>query len=653
MDQPNRQIPRLIPLVADETSHFELARRVDLFKFFNEKTEKTDAAVAKQVCGRSSENIISARKSMLTFVRGLKTSLNSLNDRIKKLIPEGAAAQKIDIALLDFLLSHTDAPDRDITTALLHGMPLSGVVPQAASLPTKEPQNRTKIEDILSDVAANNQKILRNLNKQSVEDRQLCFDMTINEIDEGRVSNFRPLTEEELQTKILTPRFIVHQSKPRLIDNLKTSRVNETTSCHDTYIPDTLDRLLCQIRSIKQELVTNKRDEAIKAYSFDFQTAYKHIGIHADSKCVANIVFLDPKTLQPLTAEMLCQPFGSTLSPRNWGRVVETLKFLCRELFHINCKFFVDDGFGAEPESTALSAFETIEEFATLLGFKIHPDKKVPPTSDIRLLGARIRILKDRVIAQNPTDRIRKLKTEIARILSLKKLSPAQSASFRGRLGFTQSLMFGRIGRSKTHALIARQYTRQRSTTLNKELVHELKWWFKNLTTIPPRTLPIAHSANHVIYSDASGEGGTCLGTIIIPSHLGSGPWPAYSSMAPEWLQKANIFTLELLAAAIAIAQLREISDGGTVLVFIDNTAAASALIRGTTDDKIPRLLVSSFWKTCRLGNFIPWIEIVASENNPADAPSRGVSSRLDLEFSTLQWPKFLTDLGSLEKYSE
>jgi hypothetical protein len=62
--------------------------------------------------------------------------------------------------------------------------------------------------------------------------------------------------------------------------------------------------------------------------------------------------------------------------------------------------------------------------------------------------------------------------------------------------------------------------------------------------------------------------------------------------MAPEWLQNANIFTLELLAAAIAIAQLREISDGGTVLVFNDNTAAASALIRGTTDDKIPRLLV-------------------------------------------------------------
>ena len=213
--------------------------------------------------------------------------------------------------------------------------------------------------------------------------------------------------------------------------------------------------------------------------------------------------------------------------------------------------------------------------------------------------------------------------------------------------------MFGRIGRSKTHALIARQYTKLNNIRLNKSLVNELKWWFKNLTTIPPRTLPITYSKNHVIYSDASGEGGTCLGTIIIPTNRKSEPWPAFSSGTPAWLDDKNIFTLELLAATIAIHQLKDLTDGGTVLFFIDNTAAASALIRGTTDDTLPRLLVSSFWKTCRLANFIPWIEIVASENNPADAPSRGVDSKLPLEFSTLKWPSFLKSLETLEKYSE
>merc|ERR1711942_108142 len=144
-----------------------------------------------------------------------------------------------------------------------------------------------------------------------------------------------------------------------------------------------------------------------------------------------------------------------------------------------------------------------------------------------------------------------------------------------------------------------------------------------------------------------------CLGTIVVPANRKVEPWPAFSSEAPARLGNKNIFTLELLAATIAIHQLKDLTDGGTVLMFIDNSAAASALIRGTTDDIIPRLLVSSFWKTCRLANFIPWIEMVASANNLADAPSRGVNSKLSLEFSTLKWPSFLKSLEELENYAE
>ena len=207
-------IPRLIPLVADEVSHFQLARRVDLFKFFNEKTERTDAAVASQVCRRPSDNIISARKSTLEYIKKLKQELKEKNDRLKSMLPEGAAAQRIDIALLDFLISHTGAPDRELSTALIHGMPLSGEIPQAASLHNKEPKTRSTIEDVLRDVQTTNKKIIRNLQKQSQEDRQLCYDMTIQEISDGKVSTFRKLTNNEIKEKILTPRFLSIKTNP-------------------------------------------------------------------------------------------------------------------------------------------------------------------------------------------------------------------------------------------------------------------------------------------------------------------------------------------------------------------------------------------------------------------------------------------------------
>ena len=187
-------IPRLIPLVADELSHFHLARSVDLFKYFNQKTEQIDAAVASQICGRSSENIISARKSTLEYIKGLKIELKEKNDRLKSMLPERAAAKQIDIALLDFLITHTGAPDRELSAALIHGMPLSGEVSQAASLQNKEPKTRSTIEDVLKDVETTNKRIIKNLQKQSREDRQLCYDMTLQEISDGKVSTFRKLT---------------------------------------------------------------------------------------------------------------------------------------------------------------------------------------------------------------------------------------------------------------------------------------------------------------------------------------------------------------------------------------------------------------------------------------------------------------------------
>ena len=154
---------------------------------------------------------------------------------------------------------------------------------------------------------------------QSPEDRQLCYDITCKEINESKVAPLRVATENDLKTKILTPRFIFHQDKPRIIDNLKASRVNETASRSDTYVPDTLDKLMVQIRSLRVNLDKLGRSEGIKMFSFDFQSAYKHIGIDKKSKIASTIIILGPVSKLPMIAEMLCQPFGSALSPPKLG----------------------------------------------------------------------------------------------------------------------------------------------------------------------------------------------------------------------------------------------------------------------------------------------------------------------------------------------
>ena len=659
-DQPNKQLPRLLPVMASSEAHLSLARRVDLFQLFCNIANEEDRTLKKLVCSWKDHNgmknfeIISFRQKMMAYLVHLKEKLEPLNRRLKSQVDASSSAQALDICLLDFLMKHTSAPDRDLVRDLVIGMPLTGEVSASESLKKQIGTTRVELVDILKNVESTNKKIIKNLLKQSPEDQKLCYDMTMKEIEEGKVSTHRELNESEILGSILTPRFIVHQNKPRIIDNLKVSRVNETASCKDTYIPDTLDKLACHVREVRQDL--NEKNlplEKILAFSFDFQSAYKHISIEQKSDCVTQIVFLEPNSKKLLTAKLLCQPFGSSLSPRNWGRVAEMFKFLAKALFNVTIFCFVDDGFGAEPASTADSAFKAVDTLAKLLGFKLHPDKKVPPAESITLLGAIIEIAGSKINLRNPEERIRKLKTEIARILVKKSISPAQAASLRGKLGFSQTLFFGRLGRGHTHSLIRRQYSSERICKLNPDLIEDLQWWFKNLEILPSRSISLIRTPNNLVYSDASGEGGICIGTILIPSYQRSDTYIAHSGCAPTWLESANIFTLEIFAACRAVDQLSYIAPQGPTLIFIDNTAAASALIRGTTDDVTARVLIKAFWKICALARFTPWIEIVASKNNPADEPSRGRShENLKLEYPPLQTRKCFDDKHALATFA-
>ena len=582
---------------------------------------------------------------MIADIRKVKASLSPLNTRLHTV--SAGIESELDFALLEFLMIKTNAPDQSLASDLVRGMPLSGHVAAAGSLRNRKTACPTSVSDLRTHLRKNNDKIIKNLRRQSESDRSLAFEMTLNEIRQNMIGPVRHVNEDDLNNLIMTPRFIVHQDKPRLIDNLKSSRVNETTSCEDTYVPDTLDRLICQIRAFRNELSRCGRSPEVRAFSFDFKSAYKHIAIEENSLEVANIVILDPTSLLPLTAPMLCQPFGSALSPRNWGRVVEAIKFLNRSLFAISSFCFVDDVFACEPAETVESAYATTAEFARILGFRIH--KLTPPTTSLRLLGADLTILPGKVSVRNPADRISRIKSEIARVLNENKMSPALASSIRGKLSFAQSLLFGRVGRCHFHGLIARQYSTRPRTTLDEPLTADLKWWFKNLERIPTRFVPTSHAANHLVYSDASKENSSGLGTIIIPAGSCE-PWPAFAGAPPDWLREADIFTLELLAAAMALWQLSLHAKDGVVLIFIDNTAAASALIRGTTKNETPRAIIEAFWTTCLRTRLIPWIEVVRSENNPADAPSRNECAKIGLKM-TLPEPDWVASKEKLLRY--
>ena len=136
------------------------------------------------------------------------------------------------------------------------------------------------------------------------------------------------------------------------------------------------------------------RETEMKVFTFDFKSAYKHIGISAESDVVSRLVLLDPEDHKAYWCKMKCQPFGSRVSPRNWGRVVSFIQRLARKLFNVILFCYVDDGFAVEPAECVDSAYECTLVLTKILGFNLAPDKLTPPTADLELLGAKIRVEK-------------------------------------------------------------------------------------------------------------------------------------------------------------------------------------------------------------------------------------------------------------------
>ena len=129
---------------------------------------------------------------------------------------------------------------------------------------------------------------------------------------------------------------------------------------------------------------------------------------------------------------------------------------------------------------------------------------------------------------------------------------------------------------------------------------------------------------NNVVYTDASGGDGVSIGTLVALFDHDKPRYPSFSGFPPKWLEKSNIYVLEIYAACLGAFHLYSLSGRGPSIFFIDNDAALSALIRGTAEDQTASLLISIFWRICTENRITPWLERVCSKNNPADDPSRG-----------------------------
>ena len=554
-------------------------------------------------------------------------TLAQANDRWVTHLPVDSPSRKVDFALIHFLVSNLRYPDTTLAKDLSKGMPLVGAVPPTGVFSKRVREQTLTAPQWKEGLVERNREMVRRVTHPSDSAlARLCWEKSLLEVEKGWLSEPTPVTEAAINSIPLTPRFAVEEEhgggpkKIRAIDDLKASMVNDLLGLVDTSIPQNLDTFL-GVALTHAEVGSSTE---LRAFSVDFAHAYKHVGVAADQLDFATVVIGDPAG-NAMMATLRTQPFGSSRAPANWARLTSFAQFVLRKVFLVWLGVFVDDCYCVDPQSTIATALWVTRELCSLLGLVLAPDKEQPPTQALTLLGASIQLGRRHVSAslteKRKTDYVALLKN----ILRRNSLSPEAAAKIRGKLGFAQSLMFGKYGRAILHEFSARQYSSMKGPTfpLSPALVETIQLWVSTLPATKPRTVSLTPPVPVVIYTDAQGAG-HCAAVLFDQT-----PRPSMlrHTHCPPWLLDpavgAGIFEFELLAVLLGVCLAMAHFPGRPLLVCCDNEGANAAVIRGSCRTEVGRLLSSLLWRVATESNSPIWIEYVRSNLNVADAPSR------------------------------
>ena len=420
-----------------------------------------------------------------------------------------------------------------------------------------------------------------------------------------------------------------------MIGDFRASGINSILTTQDTSIPDNLDSFLAGVMQFKK-LAPGC---VLKAFTVDFAHAYKHVPMEVSQREFATIVFADTRGT-PHYATLKTQPFGSRRAPANWGRVTAFTKWVMSRLFACTVRVFVDGCFVTEPDATIWSAYEALNTVCDLLGLTLEPSKTTPPTDRLLLLGADIHIKISEITATLPDRKRTDIVTELRKILERNNLTPAEAAKMRGRLGYAQSLLFGRAGRAMLAPFAERQYSARpgRSHPLSVDLRETIPWWIAVIGRLIPRRIPFLPIPHMVVYTDASGSGH--LGAVAIYM----GVTHTFSTHLPDWFTEGNkIYEFEMAGTLFGLLCALEIAYGAPIILFCDNMGAKGTVIRGSSRTRTGRALAGAFWGYAAAAEAAVWVEHVSSPLNIGDPPSRKCShlkSMCDIVFMDVGIPK-------------
>ena len=277
----------------------------------------------------------------------------------------------------------------------------------------------------------------------------------------------------------------------------------------------------------------------------------------------------------------------------------------------------------------ALESKEALLHILSLAGSPPAPGKTKPPRSAFIYLGAVFDftdVLTDQVVHCGPTTAsVCKIRDAVHIVVSTRSLTPAQASKLPGQAGWAGSLLHGKCGRLALRFLKSRQYSGDKDSTVNDFAARELQLLLLIAEQAPARSIPILQTAKRpvVIYSDASFQNGQArCGWVVFRQDCR--PVGQTVKVNSEWLaawnpRETQIFAAEAFCSLLVPFNLPDLLADQDLLWFVDNEAAASAMIRGSSGSTdVDQIVQLSSILLLRLRARL-WIEWINSDANPSD----------------------------------
>ena len=541
----------------------------------------------------------------------------------------------------------------------LFGFPLVGRLAQPRCYPTKQSEARKKPEPIPKLFNSNKARFTDRASKSGFKNASTLWSEAMEQCEKGWLTQPFPLCTSKAPFTLRNPelniafRFGVEQGeKLRACDDLRHSRTN--LSC----VVETPIKLVSwdHLAELTNLVSDGSRDWAF--FKADREAAYKQLPLDSTHAKLAVIALRSPSDGRWYGFLSRTLMFGAIAAALHYNAFSRLLSEIDSKLLGIPLLFFFGDFGSIVPHSIAGRALEVFTAFCSKLGIRLKAEKSEHGQSItfLGLLGhfpCKANDFKLSVTLDPP--KASRWASEINGFIIKRSISSPELEKLIGKLGFSQTNLFGKFARTQLRPLYKKFYCKNFSPKLTGSELQTLHWWAKLLISLHPRVpRPTNRPPDAVIYTDAALLTRRIAALILSPHGNGiKADLLAVSRTPSAWFKlfhrRNPIIGMEMLAPLAILWTARSFLRGKRVNLYIDNDTTSNSMVRGECADPFLAAMIRSFWKLSEKLQVDVWIGRVGSKVNPADLPTRKKTLPFPIQ-RTIQFESLFALLCEMER---